>query len=561
MDVEKQSGENKLVVIGWDGATWDLLSPWLAEGQLPHLAQLIENASIGTLRSTILPLSPAAWTTIVTGQNPGKHGVFDWFERKEGSYDVEYVHTGRIAAKPIWEYLNSDGKRIGVFGLPMIYPAVPVDGFMVSGMAAPSSTAKDFLFPASLSAELEEQLGPFILAEKEVYKYGREADYLRSLLDWMEYQKNVVRYLIETKPCDIYIIVFMQSDHAQHKLWRYLDPDFPNYDPDHDAQYKDALLRVYQSLDEILGELVVLLGNDTHLMLMSDHGAGPCYGVMYVNRWLHEERLLTLKKGLSSDIKSWLAQRNVMLRFYRFVSKMGFGWLANLVSKPARNKLLSTFLSFDDVDWMRTKAYSRGAFGQIYINLEGREPQGIVKPGEEYDQIVSDIMFKLSRLKHPKTGENLITDIHARAEVIEGPYLECAADILFSVQGYLYQTAVKFGVENKDILGESEYEDSGTHRPDGILVMTGPGIKPGVNIESASVADVTPTMLALAGTPVPLYLDGRILEETFTEEYKKIIKRSDDVENARSLEEVSRDLGDEERRQLEERLRNLGYLG
>jgi len=264
---------------------------------------------------------------------------------------------------------------------------------------------------------------------------------------------------------------------------------------------------------------------------------------------------------VSSELKSWLAQRNVVIRLYRFVSKIGFGWVTNMVSKTARNKLMSTFLSFDDVDWMRTKAYSRGAFGQIYINLEGREPQRIVKPGEEYDQIVSDIILKLSSLKHPKTDESLITDIHARSEVIEGPYMERAADILFSVQSYLYQSAVKFGVESEDILGESEYEDSGTHRPDGILVMTGPGIKPGVKIEGATVADITPTMLALTGTPVPIYLDGRILEETFTEEYNNKIKRSDDVEDEISLEEVSHDLGDEERRQLEERLRNLGYLG
>ncbi|MEJ2262667.1 MAG: alkaline phosphatase family protein [Anaerolineales bacterium] len=115
----------KIIAIGWDGACWDLLQPWVQAGKLPNLASLMERGVSGPLQSTPLPLSPAAWTTIITGQNPANHGVFDWFERKPGSYDVEYIHTGRIGAKPIWEYFNASGKRIGIFNLPMLYPAVP----------------------------------------------------------------------------------------------------------------------------------------------------------------------------------------------------------------------------------------------------------------------------------------------------------------------------------------------------------------------------------------------------------------------------------------------------
>ena len=157
--VHHKSEGNKLVVIGWDGATWDLLTPWLEAGELPNLAELMESGSCGAIQSTPLPLSPAAWSTIITGQNPGKHGVFDWFERKPHSYDVDYVHTGRIASKTIWQYVNESGKRMGVFSLPMIYPAAPIDGFMVSGMAAPSASAARFTYPDSLLEELEMNVG------------------------------------------------------------------------------------------------------------------------------------------------------------------------------------------------------------------------------------------------------------------------------------------------------------------------------------------------------------------------------------------------------------------
>jgi predicted AlkP superfamily phosphohydrolase/phosphomutase len=165
-----------LVVIGWDGATWDLLEAWVRQGRLPNLARLMAAGAHGTLRSTPLPLSPAAWSTIITGQNPGKHGVFDWFERRLGSYAVDYVHTGRVGAVPLWQYFNQGGRRIGIFCPPMLYPAVPLDGFMVSGMAAPNPGSPGFAFARELLAELETAIGPFQAAETGFYQYGREAE-------------------------------------------------------------------------------------------------------------------------------------------------------------------------------------------------------------------------------------------------------------------------------------------------------------------------------------------------------------------------------------------------
>jgi predicted AlkP superfamily phosphohydrolase/phosphomutase len=538
-----------------------LLAPWLEAGELPNLAELMEIGSHGAIKSTTLPLSPAAWSTIITGQNPGKHGVFDWFERKPNSYEVKYVHSGRIAARSIWQYVNDAGKKMGVFSLPMIYPATLIEGFMVSGMAAPDARADHFTYPEHLLSDLESKVGPYQLAEDEVFQYGRETVYLKSLLEWLEYQSNVVKYLIENEPCDIYLFVFMQTDHAQHKFWRYIDSGYPDYDTDHDMQFQDALLHVYRAMDEDLGELMRSLDDETNWIVMSDHGAGPCHGIMFINRWLREEGFLAVNQNFSTSIKAWLAKRNLVLRVYKLISKLGLGWLANLVSKSARNRVLSAFLSFDDVDWGRTKAYSRGAFGQIFINLEGREPQGVVKPGVEYERLVSDIMQKLAVLKHPETGEHLITDIRRREEVIHGPYIERAADIMFSVQNYLYQASVKFDVEGEGILGKSEYDDSGTHRPDGILIMSGPGIKQGVKIQGANVADITPTLLALADVPVPNHLDGRILEEVLSEDQKNRIVRRSTPEDVLKVDDQTRELGEDEKDQLEERLRNLGYLG
>jgi predicted AlkP superfamily phosphohydrolase/phosphomutase len=551
----------KVIAIGWDGACWDLLQPWVQAGKLPNLAGLMERGVSSPLQSTPLPLSPAAWTTIVTGQNPAKHGVFDWFERKPGSYDVEYVHTGRIGAKPIWEYFNESTKRIGIFNPPMLYPAVPLDGFMISGMAAPKPEALDLTYPRELIEQVEAKVGPYLAGEAEIYKYGREHEYLQSILDWLDYQRRLIRFLIEKWPCDGYLFVFMQSDHVQHKFWRYLDPEFPGYDPNHDPKYRDAIFRVYRALDEILGDLVSYFGEDANYVLLSDHGAGPNYGVMYINRWLQEKGLLNLRQNFSTRAKSWVSKGNLVLRAYQLLARLGLGRAAQLVSKPARNRAVNAFLSFEDIDWPRTKAYSRGAFGQIYLNLKGREPQGIVEPGEQAAEFIADIIAELHRLVHPDTGEALITQIHRREDVMEGPYLERAADILFCIQNYAYQSSIKFGLESPGIIGPSEYEDSGSHRPEGILVMAGPSIQPGGQIQKASVADITPTLLALADLPIPASLDGRPLREAFTEEQNRAVRLVEEVVAASRTGHVGPQLTDGEIAELEDRLRSLGYLG
>ncbi|MBS1249353.1 MAG: hypothetical protein MAG431_00931 [Chloroflexi bacterium] len=559
----KKEKTTPLVAVGWDGATWDLVHPWVEEGKLPHIASLMESGSYGLLQSKPIPVSPAAWTTIITGQNPGKHGVFDWFSRRPGQYSVEYVHTGKIRTRSLWEYVNQAGKRVGISNLPMIYPAVPVESFMLSGMAAPSPNAEGFAYPPGLLAELEEEVGPYQVIEEKVYKYGREAEYLRSLLDWSAYQEKTIHYLIENHPCDVYLLVFMQTDHAQHKLWRYLDESRPDYDANHDRQYRDSIFKVYQTIDEILGRLVRKFGEANYLVF-SDHGAGPMYGVMHLNQWLHEEGLLYMKESPATLLKRGLAKTNIIMRIFDFVAKIGLGSVANLFPKPLRNKLVNSFFTFENINWKRTKAYARGSFGQIYINLKGREPQGIVEPGPGYEETCQDIIKKLKKLKHPDTGQPLITDIKHAQDVYDGPHQDKAADILFSIQNYRYQTSVKLGIEHDDLLGPSEYGDSGAHREEGMLVLSGPDIRQGQRITSAQLEDVLPTMLTLADIPIPSSLDGDPLEEVFDHQRRqriRFLEKDEEGRPAEPEEEDSPDMSDEEVSALEDRLRDLGYLG
>lgn len=550
----------KLIILGWDAATWKVLMPWVEEGYLPHLASMMDNGTYGTLHSTPLPVSPAAWTTIITGKNPANHSVYDWFSRDEGGYEVSYVHTGQIKSRAVWQYLNQVGLRVGVFNLPMLYPAVPLDGFMLSGLAAPGAHADGFSYPTDLVGEIETAVGPYWTTEPEIYQYGREQEYLDNILAWLEYQKEALEYLFEHHPCDVYWLVFMQTDHIQHKFWRYMDESYPGYQPEHDSQFKDAILKVFQRLDDILGAWQAGSGDDTHFLLLSDHGAGAVHGVMFINRWLSERGYLFLKRTITTQVKFWLAKTNLVSRLYQVVARIGLGKIANLVSKPTRNKVLNSFLSFEDIDWSRTKAYARGAFGQIFINLKGREPQGIVEPGDAYVQLIAELEQELEQLVHPETGEPLITNIRRPESVYQGPYLEQAADLMFSIQNFLYQSSVKMGLENDRFLGLSEYGDSGSHRPEGIFVFSGKNILKAGLVDSVSAADILPTVLALCEIPIPTDLDGRPIYNVLTPEIQDRIKWTSPEDQRDPIIERP-DLDQEDLNKLENRLRDLGYLG
>jgi len=548
----------ELVVFGWDAVSWDLIQPWIIEGSLPTLSGLMEAGSQATIRSTHIPVSPAAWTSIITGVNPGRHGVFDWYQRAEGSYAMEYVHTGRNQASPFWAYFNEAGKTVGVVNLPMIYPSVPVDGFMISGMAAPGPDASGFSFPPELISEIEEKLGPYRMDEGVIFKTGQEQPYFDALLEWIEYQKQMVVYLLENEPVDILFFVFMQSDHVQHKFWRYQDPEFPGYDPDVDAAWAGAVRQVIMRLDEVLAEILAPLPKETSIMVLSDHGAGTNHGVFYVNQWLMRSGWLALKGDPATRLKLWLARTDLVGKAYRFASAAGLSKLALLVSKPARDKVINSFLSLDDIDWSRTRAYASGSIGQITLNLKGREPQGLVQP-EDAASVLQELSEQLAEIQHPDTGKPLINQITLRDDVFYGPLVEQGADLLFTIDEYKISPSRKLGLEKDSLLGVSEYQDSGSHRMDGILVLAGPAAASSSLRHQGSVYDILPTLLASAGIPVPDHLDGTPLYAMLSESARRTI-HSIHSDNRTPYQIDRPDLDERELAVLEDRLQSLGYL-
>jgi len=403
---------NKVFVIGLDGATLDLIRPWGAEGKLPHLAKIMKKGAFGELRSTIHPLTAPAWTSFMTGKNPGKHGIFDFISIAPNSYDVRYNNARSCRAPSLWKILSQTGKKVISINVPFTYPPEQVNGILVSGLDTPS-TRGVFTYPPSLGEELKKHLGDYIIMAQ--YRQGR-AGYLEEMFRMIEKRLATVEYVLGKHPWDFFMVVFSATDIVQHTFWKYMDPDHPQYVRQEAAEFGDAIFRVYERMDSVIGELLTNLDEDTTLMIMSDHGAGALKKAVFLNKWLEEEGLLQPVQS-SSIIQSggsfWKSLLGILKRrMPRGVKETAFRLFPELKEK------FNSYLVASHIDWAQTKAFSFGVHGSIFINLAGRQPAGTVASGREYEVLRDEIIAKLSLLADPDTGELVIRRVHRREESI-----------------------------------------------------------------------------------------------------------------------------------------------
>lgn len=538
-----------VVIMGLDAASFDLLGPWMEEGQLPNIKRIVDNGASGTMNSVIQPLSPAAWSSMITGVNPGKHGIYDW------KLDERYVNSQDIKAPKLWDYLEEEGKDLGLMNMPITYPPVEVPGYMVTGILTPS-TNKEFTYPPELKNKILENVGDYRIAEDEVYIEGKEELLLNDYHNILENKISVINYLFSQHHKDVNFYVLMVTDHIQHKFWKYMDPNHPSYK---ETSFKDSILSIYKRVDEFLGEFTEKMSSDTQLMLVSDHGAGGFHKSVCINEWLMEKGLLKLKRNPVTSGKLWMAKSNFVKKTYEFLNKVGLGKLGLLVPKSGRDALINSFLGLDDIDWNRTKAYSTGFMGKIFVNLKGRDEKGIVEPGDEYKELINYIKDELYKLEDPEDGEKIVDKVHFKEDLYSGPYVEDAPDIIFKMRNYSYvQSERIIAPSDEGLFTFSPYDDSGQHRLGGIFVGYGSKFR-SINLDDLHITDVVPTLLYLLGGKIPKGVDGEVVKSAFTKDFldENPIKTYDFKEKKKEQGEFTRE--DEE--EIEERLKNLGYLG
>jgi predicted AlkP superfamily phosphohydrolase/phosphomutase len=560
-----------VLVMGLDGATFDLILPWVKAGSLPVFAKIMQEGVYGELQSTIHPMSSIAWPSFMTGMNPGKHGIFDVTEQLANSYEITFTSGASRFGKTVWKILSEAGKKVGVINVPMTYPPEEVNGYLIAGMDSPGIDS-NFVYPKELWDEIKKNVGEYVIEHGNPMGNKSLDEFAKDILYSLERRYALFNYLQQNYPTDLSVVVFVAPDRSHHFFWKYMEDEKLSKGKAGRSGYHNVIPSVYQRLDTLIGEVIARLDSNTVLMIMSDHGAGPIRKLVNLNAWLNTQGLLSLKG--KSDGQTDLIEGFKKIPFV--VARYGWRILRQYLPDSYRSRLrrllpktkdrFITYLFLSRIDWSSTKAYSTGYFGDIRINLKGREPQGIVNPGSEYEDLRQEIITRLESLKDPDTGEKMVDKVYKREALYHGDRVQKASDLIVKWDGYRYKSRINLEMEEKSSASEimidpaKDSKISSIHKLNGIFMAYGDVIKQGSELKGAEIIDLAPTILYMMGEPIPDSMDGRVLTD--------ILKEDSLNKNPVRYRKTDRDdvgrqgvaYTDEEADRVRERLQGLGYI-
>lgn len=534
----------KTIIVGLDGATFDLMGPWMDDGSLPAMAEVRDRGAWGVLTSTVPPFSAPAWTSAVTGVSPGRHGIYDFF--RLDTYEHRMITSTCRRAPAIWNALDYLGERSIIVAVPGTYPPEPIQGVMITGLLTPSHST-DFIHPPELGQELaglevESRWDQIPLA---VYSSYAPEKVLEILLKRTEAKMKLLHRLMREQGWSLTVMVLRGTDCIQHFLWR----------------EKALIRRLYERIDALIGTLMEDYPQAT-LVILSDHGFQPVERYFYVNNLLYDAGLLStiqhprlnrqyFSLGLGKRLGRFLSHLLPLERLWRS------DWADHVVSSSSPNASY--------IDFGHTQAYCHSATSRgIRVNLKGREAQGMVRP-RDYERVREEVAQLMREAKDLETGQPIVRRVQWPEEVY-GLRDDRSADLLFELEpGYSPLELVmptesvvdnfrSFDCKLGVAAPTDEYELSGDHAPEGILLIRGEGIREGVHLEGARIVDVMPTVLHGMGLPLPKGLKGQVLREAFVDvgEVRRFPLPARTVEG--------RSLSEGEERELRDCLRGLGYL-
>ena len=548
-------GNPKAVLIGIDGADWRLLKPWMAQGLLPTLSRLVSEGVSGKLGSTVRPESSVAWSSLSTGVNPGKHGIFGFVESSASGYSFRLINASNIKARRFWDFLGDAGLKIGVLNMPITYPPSPVNGFVIGGMLTPGPET-NFTHPPSLRARLLHRFPDYLIDAGELV--GNKQALVDKACCYTEQQLTMALWLMQEEPWDFFSVVFTAPDRLQHFLWADMDREHPAHSKESVPMLDNAILELYKQLDLAIARVLSMLSEDTLVIIVSDHGFNGVYRRFYVNEWLAQHdylRLRPMNTKWRSNLIGWAKQHVGTWQWLRRIKRAILSPRFSLTDLESR--------AFEKiVDWSHTKAYF-SMVGGLYINLEGRDPQGVV-PLKDYDLLCEELTEQLMALVDPETQHPILANVNHRSALYTGPYVEKSPDLILEPQRE--NSEARYNVvfdkslrsDSGDYMGTAD-PLSANHTMDGIFIAWGKALARGTTLDHARLIDIAPTLLAHFGVPIPGYMDGCVLNEIYTPRTVPLFTIDNDARTT-PLADPSANYSSEESVAVETRLRDLGYL-
>ncbi len=450
----------RLLIVGWDGATFDMLDPLMKSGELPHLSALIARGRSATLESTKIPISSAAWPTITTGKGPGEHGVYSFFRPVEGSYDARLISAKDVDAPPLWRILSARGHTVHVWGVPVTFPPEAVRGTLVAGMLSPAGA--EYAHPEGFTAELR---SAGYVPDMGVWRQSQAPYDIDRIEAQVGIKEKLVCEQLQAPDWSFSMIVFKSLDVLCHRPVQNLA--------------RDDVQRLLKRLDVTLGAMVAAAGEDTTVMVLSDHGFAEYRRTFNMHRWLMEAGYSTPDPDAKLDAlpQGSLAEFKASERAAR---------LGQLKLESTRAIAVET----------------EGNFGAIRLNLQGREPAGSVAPGERAG-VIEAITKDLMAVEMPK-GIPVVKAVHRGIDLYPGRWSESVVpDLIVEFTPEWRCVAATFG--NALTFGEPPFPD---HALDGIFALAGANVQPAPAREHLELLDIAPLALHLLGEPIPTGFSG-----------------------------------------------------
>ncbi|MBK1635015.1 alkaline phosphatase family protein [Rhodovulum adriaticum] len=530
--------ETRTLMIGLDGATYDLLDPLVAEGVMPVLGRIMAEGARGILRSTIHPLTPPAWTTMTTGRSPGNHGVFDFIRVTRTGDKPSYTlaTSADVMVPTIWQIASGAGLRATTLNFPVTFPAKPIEGVVIPGYV-PWSYLGRAIRPRETFKMLKAE-GVFKASEMSTdWQHERKAVQgleENQLEDWVQFHITRERRWFETmmtlirkEPSELGAVLFDGVDRIQHLCWHLVDPATrDDYQTEEAERTRALVLEYFRMVDGFIAELIAAAGPQAQVFIVSDHGfTRSGKRIFYANTWLEQQGLLGWVEGTPMDDQGRVALDE--------------------------NTEASTL-----IDWAQTKAYSLSSSSNAIFIRHAENPGDPGVTAEDYPAFRAQLIAGLRALTDPVTGRKVVKHVFTREEAFPGTYSDRAPDITLMLEDYSFLSVLRADAPLKD-----RRVPYATHHPDGIFVATGAGIAGETALAPLKIADVAPTVLHSLGLAVPDDMEGIVAENAFAEEWSAAhpvrFARAGDGPQAGGDGET---LTDEAEAQIRERLKSLGYL-
>lgn len=533
----------RVLVIGLDGATWNVLKPLMDEGSMPYLYRLYKQGASGILKSTIPPITAVAWVSFQTGVMAGKHGVYGFqaLSRTPQGFEFNFTNSTSIRAKAFWEYAAKYDKQVGIVNLPMTYPPAAIHGCLITGFPTPSQQV-EFTYPRSLKQELLEKVPKYRVPTPDfggaVSEDGMN-DYVERLIEMAQARAQAALFLMRKQPWDIMVLQFHETDFFQHPFFHHLDRAHPYFS---EAKHQIAA-RFYKEIDKLLEQVSRQLLDDDLLMLVSDHGFQSMKRIFFPNRWLHQEGYLKLSTNPKEF--AYRASLNALRTLDVFKLRRAF------IRDSTREHMIGE-LGRRQFNWGQSLAYAHAEHtGDFYLYLTNKSPK-----------TQEDLIKKLHATKDPETGEKVVDRVLTPTEAFGSKLTSEPPDLIVRLrQGYIAvpNVGLKRGPLFESRTPGQDYQ-IGVHHPDGIILTKGSMIKQGWNSLRANIIDIAPTLLYHLDLPIPSYLDGEFLHKIYKPEFLKGKKPKFTKDGGEKDRLKEKGLTENEEEQIRERLRKLGYI-